>query len=400
VSKARSSTLPPGASLPLLVLCVLPLLWFGTVRPQLGSSVWPWPGHRQPFTLPSWLPGDCPFYRATLVSLLHDGDLDLRDDVDWDVLSPEGQIALGRRGEWYPKHPVALSVAALPAYVLGGDPGLLVFNLLQLLALDCLLLLAARRVAEEAVALAVALLFALGTLLRPVALNFSPDVFSTLLVLGGALALLSRRTGLAGALLGASVAARWTNLVFLPVALACAAALQGPRAALRLGLGASPFLVALAALNLHMFGSPLLTPYDRVGIHLRDVPVLEPSHRTRFTVPFWSGLRDQLLEPGTGLLHSAPPLVLSAVGLPLLVRRFPREAAVVISFSLAQLATFARYADWRASSYGHRFLLTVVALGVLPAAALCEAIVAAFRPASRRRTLDSSGRPPPPLPRA
>ena len=392
---SRWATLPPGASLPLLVACVLPLLWFGTVRPQLGGAAWSWPGHPRPFTLPSWLPGDCPFYRAALVSLLEDGDLDLRNNVDWEVLSPETQVALGRDGAWYPKHPLALSLAALPAYAMAGDTGLLGFNLLQLVALDCLLLLAARRVAGEAVALAVALLFALGTLLRPVALNFSPDVFSTLLVLGGALALLSGRSGLGGALLGASVAAKWTNLVFLPIGLGCVAIFQGRRAALHLGLAAAPFLLALAALNTHMFGSPLVTPYDRVGIHLRDVPSLEPSHRTRFTLPFWSGLRDQLLDPEMGLLRSAPPLLLSLAGLPLLVRRFPREAAVVLSFSLAQLATFARYADWRASSYGHRFLLTVVGLGVLPAAALCDRALGALRRASPGRTPGPSGSPGP-----
>jgi hypothetical protein len=375
VTGSRPATLPPGWSVVLLVAAVLPLLWFGTVRPGLAEARWPWPGHLTAFTLPSYLPGDCPFYRATIVSLLADGDLDLRDDVDWDVLSPEGQVSLGTSGAWYPKHPLALSLAALPAYALFRDPGLLAFNLAQLLALDCLLFLAARRVAGEAVALSIALLFALGTLLRPVALNFSPDVFSTLLVLGGALVLLGSRPALAGALLGASIAAKWTNLCFLPVALAFAVVFLGRRGALRFVLGAAPFLVALGVLNAHMFGSPFLTPYDRVGIHLRDAPQLEPSHRMRFTVPFWSGLSAQLFDPELGLFRSAPPLLLSLAGVPILLRRFRREAFVVLSFSLAQLLVFARYEDWRASSYGHRFLMTVVVLGVLPAAALCDRVL-------------------------
>lgn len=375
--KATSSTeLPPGSSLALFVVTVLPLLWFGTVRPGLADARWAWPGHPQPFTLPSYLPGDCPFYRATTVSLLEDRDLDLRNNVDWQVVSPDGQVSIGRNGAWYPKHPVLLSLLALPAYALLGDPGLLAFNLLQLLMLDCLLLFAARRVASEPVALAVALLFALGTLLRPVALNFSPDVLSTLLVVGGALALLDRKAALAGVLLGLSVAARWTNLVFLPLALGFAAVSHGRGAALRFTLGVAPPLVALGALNGWMFGSPFVTPYDRVGVHLLSAPAIEPSHRTRFTLPFWSGLAAQLLDPELGLLRSAPPLLLSVAGVPLLVLRFPREAFVVLAFSVTQLATFARYADWRASTFGHRFLMTVVALGVLPAAALSGQAVA------------------------
>lgn len=372
MSSPGRGTLPSRSGVALLIACVLPVLWFGTVRPALTEAHWPWPGHAAPFTLTSYLPGDCPFYRATIVSLLEDADLDLRNNVDWAVLSPDTQVSIARTGAWVPKHPLGLSLAALPAYALFGDAGLLGFNLLQLLALDCLLLLAACRVASETVALAVALLFALGTLLRPVALNFSPDVFSTLLVMGGAVALLASRPALGGALLGASVGAKWTNLCFVPVGLALCGVFLGWRAGLRFLLAAAPFLLALGLLDAHLFGSPLVTPYDRVGVHLLDAPALEASHRSRFTVPFWSGLATQLLDPEQGLLRSAPPLLLSLAGIPLLVRRFRREVLLVVSFSLAQLATFASYSDWRASNYGHRFLMTVVALGVLPATALCE----------------------------
>ncbi|MGZ6071018.1 MAG: hypothetical protein ACXWK8_07355 [Myxococcaceae bacterium] len=372
MSPPGRATLPSRSGVALLIACVLPVLWFGTVRPALTEARWPWPGHPAPFTLTSYLPGDCPFYRATIVSLLEDADLDLRNNVNWAVLSPETQVAIARTGAWVPKHPLGLSLAALPFYALLGDAGLLGFNLLQLLALDCLLLLAARQVASETVAFGVALLFALGTLLRPVALNFSPDVFSTLLVMGGALALLSSRPALGGALLGAAVGAKWTNLSFVPLGLALCWASLGRRASVRFLVAAAPFLLALGLLNAHLFGSPFVTPYDRVGVHLLYAPAVEASHRSRFTVPFWSGLATQLLDPEQGLLRTAPPLLLSLAGIPLLVRRFRREALLVVSFSLAQLATFASYVDWRASSIGHRFLMTVVALGVIPAALLCE----------------------------
>jgi len=163
VSPPGRAALPSRSGVALLIACVLPVLWFGTVRPALTEARWPWPGHPAPFTLTSYLPGDCPFYRATIVSLLEDRDLDLRNNVDWAVLSPDTQVAIARTGAWVPKHPLGLSLAALPAYALFGDAGLLGFNLLQLLALDCLLLLAACQVASETVAFGVALLFALGS---------------------------------------------------------------------------------------------------------------------------------------------------------------------------------------------------------------------------------------------
>jgi hypothetical protein len=37
---------------------------------------------------------------------------------------------------------------------------------------------------------------------------------------------------------------------------------------------------------------------------------------------------------------------------------------------MALVAFFAPYVDWRASTIGHRFLMTVVVLSALPAAAL------------------------------
>src|SRR6266446_1038287 len=127
----------------------------------------------------------------------------------------------------------------VPFYAALGDHGLLLFNLLQLTALDVLVFLLARRAASDAVAFAVALWFALGSLLRPVALNVAPDVLSTLVVLGAVLALLSRHTVLAGALLGVSVWAKWTNLFFLGPALVYALFL-GRRAAMQLAAAAVP----------------------------------------------------------------------------------------------------------------------------------------------------------------
>ena len=366
----------------LFTALVLPTLLLIEVRPNLRARQVPWPGHAQPFTLPEYLPGDCAYYRAAIVSMLQDGDLDLRNNVNWQVLGPDTQVAVGARGEWYPKHPLGLSLAALPFYALLGDAGLLAFNLLQLLALEVLMLLWARRFAGEGAALATLLAFALGTLLRPAAFNFSPDVFSTLLVVGGAFALTSRRAALAGALLGAAVAAKWTNLAFVPVAAIWAGAVLGQRAALWLLGAAAPFLLALAALDAHMFGSPWITPYDHVGVGLLSGAArLEPSHRTRFDLPFWHGLWIQLTDAQGGLLRSAPVLLLAPPGLVLLWRRARSEAVLLCALSAVQLAVFAQYRDWSASNFGHRFLLTVVALGAPPVAALLSRALGESSPA-------------------
>ena len=103
---------------------------------------------------------------------------------------------------------------------------------------------------------------------------------------------------------------------------------------------------------------------------LRRARTFRTPHLPGFALPFWAGLGEQILDTRSGLLRSAPPILLSVAGAPLLFRRARAEAVLITVFSAAQLAIFAKYSDWMASNFGHRFLLTVVALGAVPAAAL------------------------------
>jgi hypothetical protein len=124
-----------------------------------------------------------------------------------------------------------------------------------------------------------------------------------------------------------------------------------------------------------MFGSPLVTPYDRVLVVSNVRWVLEPSHRTFFTVPFWRGLWTQLTDARMGLLRTAPPVLLALPGFVALYRRDRPATLLVGGACAAQLAVFAKYDQWNVSSYGPRFLLSVVALSALPAAAALAAVV-------------------------
>jgi hypothetical protein len=200
-------------------------------------------------------------------------------------------------------------------------------------------------------------------------------VLSTLLVAGGVVALLYGRAVTAGVLLGLSLWAKWTNLAFLPVAVATLVAQREWRALLRFGAAAAVPLLGLLGLNWHMFGSPLVTPYDRVLIVQHVRWVVEPSHRTFFTVPFWRGLWTQLTDGRMGLFRAAPPALLALPGFVALFRRDRAAACLVGGSCAAQLAVFAKYSQWNVSSYGPRFLLSVIALSALPAAAALSVVV-------------------------
>jgi hypothetical protein len=319
---------------------------------------------------PTFLVGDCPYYRAILVSLLQDRDLEVENNLAVQRYPMSSNVSRGRHGQLYPKHPILLAVVALPFYAVAGDAGLLAFNLVQLGALVVVMWIGARRYASNLIAFALMLWFAFGTVLRAAAYNFAPDVLSSLLVAGGVVALLYGRCLPAGLLLGLSVWAKASNAIFLPVVVAALAVRRDWRALGRFGAAAALPIAGLLGLNWHMFGSPFVTSYDRVLVARNQRWVLEPSHRTFFTAPFWRGLWTQLTHPTLGLVPAAPPVLLAVPGLALLGWRHRADAVLVGGACLAPLALFAKYEQWSASSYGPRFLLSVVALSALPAAAV------------------------------
>lgn len=335
--------------------------------------------------LPTFLAGDGPMYRATLLSLIHDGDLDVRNQFQQLGYPVESKAALGARGEWYPKPPILMSLLSAPFFLLDGDRGLLDFNIAQLAALAGLAWLLARRFASAMAATIATLVFALGTMLRAAAYNWSPDVLSALVSMAAMLALFRGWPAVSGILFAVAVWAKVPNLVLLPIAAAFILYTDRGQAR-RFAVALCCALAVPAALNWWMFGSPIVTPYDRViaGIDGSRV-IIEPSHRTFFDVPFIDGLTVQLFDREKGLLASAPVLPAALLGLiPLFMRHAP--AALTIGASmLAMTLFFAPYRLWDQSNFGHRFLLTVVALGIVPFAALLDSL----RPSAKRVQTDA-----------
>jgi hypothetical protein len=181
-------------------------------------------------------------------------------------------------------------------------------------------------------------------------------------------------------LFGLACCSRWSNVVLLPVV--GIFVLQGftRREWLAFGLPLAAFLLALGGLNTFMFGSPFITPYDRVIGSFQDgVPVLEVSHRAMFNMPFVPGLFQQLVHPSKGLIASGPHVLFAPFGLALLWRRSRAETLLLVGLCGVLIAFFAPYSDWRASTIGHRFLMTVVVLSALPAAALLGRVLGAER---------------------
>jgi hypothetical protein len=325
----------------------------------------------QPLT---YLVGDGPYYAMAAVSLLHDGDVDLRNQLNGGLEVHGPQIALGRDGEWFPKHPVLLPVLGVPFLVLFGVPGLLVLNLLVLAALAAAMFGLARRFAPAPDAALATVALVAGTFMRAYAYNLSPDLLAALLATLAALALLDGRMTACGLLLGTMVMAKPLLIAFVPPALAYAVARGRLRAVARVACGGLLPLAAMLLLNLALFASPFVTSYDRNVVFVGGSATMV-SHRSLFDHDPVAGARAQILDSRHGLLATAPILLLALPGTMVLLRRRRAEALWLSGSAAALFALLCVYRPWSTSHYGNRFLLPAVAFATPAVAAAFRALV-------------------------
>lgn len=351
-----------------VIFCAAIQIWTATSR----SGTATWTGF-QP--LPTFLAGDGPYYRATLLSIIEDGDIDVRNQFAQLQYDPASHVSLAADGRWVPKAPLPLSVFSIPFFVVLGDRGLLAFNLLQLSILTSIMWLLARVAATPIAASMATLVFMLGTLLRPAAYNWSPDLLSTMLTMTSMLALLRHRMMSSALLLSLALWVKVTNLAFVPLFGAYAVWTSTRQEWLRFAGGTLLGIATIAVWQWRLFGSPLVTPYDRVIASITDgVVAIEPSHRTFFDVNLIQGILTQLTDRRMGLIASAPPIVAGFLGLLPLYRRHSPLAVLVAMIMAAQILAFGSYRLWDQSNFGHRFLLTTIALGAIPFAALIDSL--------------------------
>ncbi len=172
----------------------------------------------------------------------------------------------------------------------------------------------------------------------------SPDVFSSLLLVAGLVALPSDRSpdtlrhGIAGFLFGLAAISKFSLFFALPaLPLLCGRPFRKSLPALALGLLVS--IVMFFALNLHLFGSPLTTSYDRMARIERDSIVVH-SQRSDFGLSILEGARGQIMDRAHGLLFTSPITLLSLFGLYPLARRDKRAALyLIVTFLAVRLAT-------------------------------------------------------------
>jgi hypothetical protein len=272
-----------------------------------------------------------------------------------------------RAGHWYCDKAPGLSFLAVPPYALvqALRPGAVVFGsyvatvaavaLPSALAVLALFSSARRWGASARGSAVVALAYALGTLAWPYStLLHGHQLAAACGFAAFTLIAAARAPFLAGALLGASVAADYTaGLIVLAVLAYAAARLRWPRAALVIAGGLPPAL-ALAAYHTVAFGHPLALPYDYV--------LQEHRHTGWFmgiAAPQPSVLRALLVGEYRGLFYSSPWLLAAVPGLVLLYRGGRRAEALTCGAVFGSyLLLNAGLVDWHGGwAVGPRYLV-------------------------------------------
>ena len=224
--------------------------------------------------------------------------------------------------------------------------------------------------ASRRAAIALALVYGLGTMAWPHAKTFFSEPLTTTMVLAATwLALRAARDhslrlcAAAGAAAGAALFARSTAGLFLPVLgvylLAAFWAGRDLRRPLAAGTaftaGAVPLLALLGASNWWRFGSP--TSFGPKSIPL-DYPILE-------------GLYGLFLSPGKSLFLYAPAALVGLAAVPFSPSGRRRDVALVTAVGLVNALFFARFLQWHGDhAWGPRYLIMSVPFLILPVAPL------------------------------
>lgn len=313
--------------------------------------------------------GDEPHYLLMAQSLWQEGDLELRDNLDRrdyqdyfpGILTPHWG-APRADGRPYPAHSPGLPVLLAPFYAVGGRTAcVLVFALLAAALVSEVHTLAVRMTVDERAAFLAALAAA-----GPPVFYYSFHLYTELpsvLAIALSLRLLTGAPGPAGAALAGAAASTlpWFHVKMIPAAGALAVV-----ALMRLRGRSLVVFVAIASLAAagfagyyyRVFGVP-----NPLAVYGGGIP---PDAATS-SVRAATGL---LLDRSFGLLPHVPVFVLSFAGLPLLLRRTPREA---LPHLLVGAAIVAPLLGWRMWWGGQcppaRFLVPLVPLLALTAAA-------------------------------
>ena len=338
-----------------------------------------------------FLHGDGAFYATTNRALL-DGHLDQHAhqpaswyevNLGWNQELDAGwsNVALGARGEFYPKHPLPLPILATPLFWLFSFDGLLLFNVLASVLTLWLAWRIAARYTDPRLAAFFAIFAATVPLFARGAYAYSNDVLYGALIVGAIERYLAAGYGWSGLFFGIALWCKPTNIVIaLPFGAMLLVRRQWRAAFWMAGMALVP-LVLWFALNTYMFGGPFTTSYNRILVRTGGQSVVLDLTE-KFTRPIGIGIQSILFDEFQGLLPMASLLLVGLLGLIPLAPRAPLLVATLVVSIPAFLWLHARY-DY---TYA-RFFTPWAALLIVPLTSLCQSLLTFLLNAWRLKVL-------------
>jgi len=183
-----------------------------SVMPQLHANTWIFRDGRFYVNVATTIVEDLTLDQHAFASSWYTGTLGWNRDLDpgW------SNVALGARGEHWPKHPWIHPLIASPVYFAFGLPGTLAWNLLMFALIGAGLYRFARAYASPGAAGAAVALFVVGTAIVQSAYDFSVDVLMLACFAQGLAAVLDGRGVRAGLLVALCVVIKPTALMLMP----------------------------------------------------------------------------------------------------------------------------------------------------------------------------------------
>jgi hypothetical protein len=323
---------------------------------------------------------------STVMSLVEDGDLDLRNQLHNDPAQAADQTSLGENGQWYPLHEFLMPVLTVPFYLAFGIYGCLIFNVLvSILLMLTLFELCCRHVDFQS-AFAAIILTAFTTLFLNYTYSYSLDVFSTFLLVLAYWCVVRRRFLPAGFVWGMATLSRLSIAITLPGFIAYLLLVadfsfksnskgrtpgiqtlsKKMRPAVSFLTGGFPLAICFLLSNWLMFGSPATTSYDRWQQFVNGQSVVS-SQRGAFSCSFVENLPKTLIDQKSGLLIGAPLIIVSvAFGLGPFWRKARNETILLLITSGSLIVLFSKYCYAVPGGVGNRYLMPVVALFAIP----------------------------------
>ncbi len=332
-----------------------------------------------------WNKGDAIFYHFIGTSLIEDGDFDLSNNRRGLPLE-EGHFALSKYGYPTAKQSPLMTIVSLPLRLIFGPVGTLWFNLICSLGIVLILYELLTRWVTSFSALVGCLLVGVASVLFRYAFNFSPDVFSCLLLLGLLLSTLKQKWIFVGVLAGLAVSAKIGNIIVVIPVLGYALSqlflkkefLKNMKTYSQIAISFFFAILPFLVYNNYLFGSPFTTGYQAILI-MNEQGAAILSHTNDFNLPFVKGLVSLLFNKHNGLVTDNWLVVsLGLIGMFFYSDKNRKEMVLLLTIVIVQVVFYAFYDHQLASRLGNRFLLVSISLMAVPTSFLIEKIKKAF----------------------